>query len=406
MSFFGERSRAFMAYVERDITAKLKDYAGVFPVIFLTGPRQSGKSTLLKNVFPDYRYVNLEETDLRERAADDPRGFLNFLGGRAIIDEAQHVPDLFSYIQTFVDESGGNGMFILSGSQNFLLLKRISQSLAGRVGILSLLPFTSRESALAGSRPENTNDWLFTGQYPRLITRGIAPPDFYPNYIKTYVDRDIRFETGVQNLDKFTSFLRICAVCAGNPLNLASVANATGVDARTISSWINVLEESYIIFRLKPYTRKVIPRYSKKPKLYFYDTGLLCNLLGIKSAEELALHKQRGVIFENAVITDYYKSIYNLGGFPSDNTFFWRDSSNRDKEVDLIIERADSLDLYEIKAAETAKRKFADNLLSFERSAPKVKCTKTVIYDGPNDLPGKDADFVNRGNAFRESMGD
>lgn len=385
-----------MKYIERDITMKLAEYAKAFPVIYLTGPRQSGKSTLLKHAFPEYRHANLEEKDTREFAIADPRGFLNTLETPAIIDEAQYAPELFSYIQTIVDERDESGMFLLSGSQDFLLMKNISQSLAGRVGILSLLPFSEHELILADKPADNTNEWLFSGQYPRQILHEISPRDFFPNYIKTYVERDVRLETGVQNIDRFESFIRICAANAGSPINLSQVGNAVNTDARTIASWINILEESYIVFRLKPYGKNQTMRYSKTPKLYFYDTGLLCSLLGLNAEGDLVLSDKRGVIFENAVIVEYYKRVYNEGGFPGDHAYFWRDSSYREKEIDFIIEQANQLSLYEIKSSQTAKAKFADNLLRFERYADGVKCEKTVIYDGPRKAVLNGILFVNR----------
>ena len=385
-----------MEYIEREISDKLTVYVNTFPVVYLTGPRQSGKSTLLKHLFQEYRYVSLEEKDIREFAVSDPRGFLNGIGTPVIIDEAQYAPDLFSYIQSIVDEEDNTGMFVLSGSQNFLMMKNISQSLAGRVGILSLLPFSDKEISSAGKLAKETNLWLFSGHYPRRVVRDIKPVDFYPNYIKTYVERDVRQETGVKNIDKFTLFMKLCAANVGNPINLSSIGNAINTDSRTISSWINILEESYITFRLKAYTKKPALRFSKIPKLYFYDTGLLCSLLGFKTPEVLALHDKRGQIFENAIIAEYYKKACNMGGFPADNTYYWRDSSKREKEIDFIIDNTDGLDLFEIKSSQTAKGKYADNLLLFEKNAGESHCKKTVIYDGPNNITMNDTYFKNR----------
>jgi predicted AAA+ superfamily ATPase len=384
-----------MKYIWRSITQTLLDYTKLFPVVFLTGPRQSGKSTLLKYVFPDHAYRNLEEKDLREFALADPRGFLTDAGMPAIIDEAQYAPDLFSYIQSLVDDQDEPGRFILSGSQNFLMLKSISQSLAGRVGLLSLLPFSDNEAAPSLQVPTDTNEWMFTGHYPRVLARGLAPSAFYPNYIKTYIERDVRSETGVRDLDRFMSFLNICALNTGSPINLASIGNAVQTDARTVASWLNILEESYIIFRLRPYGAKNVRRYTKKQKLYFFDTGLLCNLIGFRSPADLTRHKMRGMLFENAVIAEFYKNAYNSGKFPGSYTYFWRDSSNRDKEVDFIIEDPDRLRLFEVKSSQTAKSKFADNLFLFERNSNIERCEKTVIYDGQNNMTINGAHFIN-----------
>jgi len=276
------------------------------------------------------------------------------------------------------------------------MMKGISQSLAGRVGILSLLPFSDGELASATLLDEDTDKWLFSGHYPRRAVQDIKPTDFYPNYIKTYVERDVRLETGVQNIDKFAKFMRICAATTGNPANLSQIGSAVDADARTIASWLNILEESYLVFRLKPYTKKHVPRYSKTPKLYFYDTGLLCSLLGIRAAEELEKSDKRGMVFENAVIVECFKRMYNNGGFPGDNAFFWRDSSAREREVDLVLEYADRLDMYEIKASQTAKTKFADNMFFLERNAGGIKCDKTVVYDGPHNATINGAVFTNR----------
>jgi len=385
-----------MEYIERQITDKLRDYTKYFPVVFLTGPRQSGKSTLLENVFPEYNHVNLEEEGMRAQAKDDPKGFLEGLGTRAIIDEAQHVPELFSYIQLIVDDIDEPGMFILSGSQNFLLLRKISQSLAGRVGILSLLPFSDKEMGDADLLIKETDGWLFSGHYPRRALKGFDPFDFYSNYIRTYVERDVRMETGIVNLDSFSAFMRICATNVGSPINLSSIGNAIDTDARTISSWLNILEESYIVFRLRPFTKSKVMRYSKTPKIYFYDTGLLCNLLGVKNEKNLSHSNMRGQVYENAIILDYYKHEYNSGRFPYNNTFFWRNSGRQEKEIDLIIEEFDQLKLYEIKSSRTFKTQYADNLHLFEKNIGSRKCEMNVIYDGSHSTVFKDVRFIGR----------
>jgi predicted AAA+ superfamily ATPase len=385
-----------MSYIERSITEKLWDYARQFPVVFLTGPRQSGKSTLLKHAFPEYRHVNLEEKDLRELAREDPRGFLRGFGEKIVIDEAQYAPDLFSYIQSVVDEKNEPGMYILSGSQNFLLLKTISQSLAGRVGILSLLPFSFGEITKGGIGFGTIDEVMFGGFYPRCISQNLNPVDFFPNYIRTYVERDVRLETGIYDLDKFAAFMRICAQVAGTPVNLSKIGSAVTADARTVNSWLNILEESYIIFKLKPYTRKIMPRFSKTPKLYFYDTGLLCSLLGVKSAGVLGNHEQRGAIFENMMVAEYFKQVYHSGGFPLDNSYFWRDASDRTKEIDLVIEKPTSFDLFEIKSSETANSKYADNLFLFENNAKDASCNKYVVYGGPNSFTKNTVTYLNK----------
>ncbi|GHV93876.1 ATPase [Spirochaetia bacterium] len=371
-----------MQYVERDIIAKLKDMVAKLPVVFLTGPRQSGKSTLLKHVYGDYRYVNLEEMDTRDFAIGDPRGFLIALGDRVIIDEAQRAPDLFSYIQARVDEKNRPSMYILSGSQNFLMMRSISQSLAGRVGILSLLPFSLGELARAKRFPKTANKWIFSGTYPRLFSARMDARDFFSGYIATYVERDVRMEINVHDLDKFRRFLGICAARTGSPVNLSKIGAEVSADARTIDSWLSILEESYIIFRLPSYHRNLGSRYVKTPKLYFYDTGFLCALLGFTNEDDLNLHEMRGHIFEAAVISEIAKIHFNAGRTPK--LYYWRDSDNKEKEIDLLEEDAKSLILTEIKSSQTANKDYMKNLLGFE--SPKRNCTKRVIYDG-SDMP-------------------
>jgi len=383
-----------MKFIERTIAAKLKSIARKFPVVFLTGPRQSGKSTLLKQLFhEDYEYVSLEETDIRDFAIRDPRGFLNSFRTKVVIDEAQRAPDLFSYIQSRVDKINKPGMFVLSGSQNFLMMRNISQSLAGRVGILSLLPFSLSEKANAGKLPKNTNDWMFSGSYPRLLTANIRAEDFFPGYIATYVERDVRTETKIHELDKFRRFLSIVAASSGSPINLTKLGADTSIDARTVDSWLSILEESYVLFRMPPYFHNMAKRYTKTPKLYFYDTGLLCALLGFTDARELTMHEMRGHIFETAVISEILKKNYNAGRRP--RLYYWRDPDNREKEIDLLEESPQGLELTEIKSSQTANRDYIKNLLNFDLvSSSKVK-SRRVIYDGSEKPAFSGVRYVN-----------
>ncbi|MCL2129526.1 MAG: ATP-binding protein [Treponema sp.] len=374
-----------MKFIERAIKGKLNSIARKFPVVFLTGPRQSGKSTLLKQLFSEgYEYVSLEEADIRDFALRDPRGFLDVFKGKVIIDEAQRAPDLFSYIQTKVDKINKPGMYILSGSQNFLIMRNISQSLAGRVGILSLLPFSLSERTKAGKLPKTANEWMFSGSYPRLISEKISPLDFFPGYIATYVERDIRAETKIHELDKFRRFLSIVAACSGSPVNLTKLGADSSIDARTVNSWLSILEESYVIFRMPPYYSNMAKRYTKTPKLYFYDTGLLCALLGFTSAKDLNMHEMRGHIFETAVISEILKSNYNTGRRP--RLYYWRDLDNKEKEIDLLEEGPLGLELTEIKSSQTANREYTKNLLNFGLSSSAKVKSRRVIYDG-SDKP-------------------
>jgi predicted AAA+ superfamily ATPase len=370
-----------MKYLKRAITGRILHMASKFPVVFLTGPRQSGKSTLLQNLFQEkYEYVSLEEKDTRDFALSDPRGFLNSFKGKVIIDEAQRAPDLFSYIQTRVDKKETPGMYILSGSQNFLMMRSISQSLAGRVGILSLLPFSLSELATANMLPKTADAWMFNGAYPRLISSKIDTEDFFPSYIATYVERDIRLETKIHDLDKFRRFIGITAASTGSPVNLSKLGAEVSIDARTVNSWLSILEESYIIFRLTPYFNNLGKRYIKTPKLYFYDTGLLCALLGFTNVKELKLHGMRGHIFEAAVISETVKKYFNAGQRP--RLYYWRDSDNKEKEIDLLEESPHGLELTEIKSSQTANKEYVKNIVNFNPTPPQTVKSKRVIYDG------------------------
>ena len=383
-----------MKFIERAITGKLLDMASKFPALFLTGPRQSGKSTLLKALFnKNFEYVTLEEKDTRDFALNDPRGFLDSFMDRLIIDEAQRAPDLFSYIQTKVDEKGSPGMYILSGSQNFLMMRSISQSLAGRVGILSLLPFSLSELAKAGKLPKTADEWMFNGSYPRMISSRIDAEDFFPPYIATYVERDVRLETKIHDLDKFKRFLGITAASTGSPVNLSKLGAEVSIDARTVNSWLSILEESYIIFRLAPYYSNMGKRYVKTPKLFFYDTGLLCALLGFSHAKELKAHRMRGHVFEAAVISETVKMHFNAGRRP--RLYYWRDSDNKEKEIDLLEESPDGLKLTEIKSSQTANKEYAKNLLNFVPASPETVKTRQVIYDGSDRPVFSGVRFVN-----------
>ncbi|MDR1082963.1 MAG: ATP-binding protein [Coriobacteriales bacterium] len=379
-------------YIPRTLTASLQELVAQFPVVFLTGPRQSGKSTLLRQEFAAYRYVNLEEPDIRQAAIDDPRGFLATYEPPLIIDEAQRAPDIFSYLQTQVDSHRIPGSYILSGSQNFLMLRSISQSLAGRVGIATLLPL----SLLEMSQPkwtQNVDDWLFAGCYPQVIAENINPRLFYANYIRTYVERDIASETGVHDLTRFRDFMVACAARAGCLVNYSDLARDVSANVATVRSWLTILEESYICFRLMPYYKNFGKRFTKTPKLYFYDTGLLCALLGLESSTDIRGHTGRGHIFENAVIAEFYKQRLHANRQP--RAYYWRSVRGDKKEVDLVFDSPDSLLLYEIKAAQTANAKFTSTLKTLANENDPENTKLFVLYDGPDGLRVSDARFTN-----------
>lgn len=337
--------------IPRKLASTVRELFSGFPAVSLTGPRQSGKTTLVRNLFPDYRYVSLEDIDTRSLAEDDPRLFFQMYPNHTIIDEAQRVPSLFSYLQGIVDAVNEPGQFVLTGSQNFLLMKSISQSLAGRVGITHLLPLSYSELHDDGLAPRTVDDWLLRGGYPRLYSSALAPRHFFDAYVGTYVERDVREELGVRKLADFRRFLGLCAYRIGELTADSSIAADCRISAGTASDWLSVLEASFITFRLQPYYRNFGKRLTKTPKLYFYDTGLAAHLLELESVDDLRANRAfRGHLFENMVIAEIVKEFHAQGRTP--HVYYWRDSNQ--KEADLIIEKAGQIrHLIEIKASST-----------------------------------------------------
>lgn len=376
--------------IERDIVKKLKQLATKFPVVTLTGARQCGKSTLLKNCFGDYTYVSLEDLDYREFATNDPRGFLKNFDRRVIIDEAQYAPKLFSYLQTAVDSANESGMYILSGSHNFLLMEQISQSLAGRTAILKLSPLSLHELKKASLTPRTLNEWLFVGGYPRIYDKNIAATDYFPNYIQTYIERDVRLLRNISNLSQFVRFLKLCAARVGQLLNVSSLANECDITTPTAQAWLSILETSYVVYLLKPYHKNYNKRLIKSPKLYFYDTGLAASLLGLESAEQLSTHYLRGELFENMVVGEYIKKFHAFGREPS--LYFWCDSNRN--EIDLLVEHGTSLEAIEIKSNATMNRKFFDNLKEFRKLSNLSVQDTSVVYGGDVDFITSDGKFI------------
>lgn len=365
--------------IPRKLQSKLHDLALGFPIICLTGPRQSGKTTLVKNTFHDHAYVNLENSDTMLAAQEDPRRFLaQYQSSGVIIDEAQRVPELFSYLQGIVDDSGEMGRYILTGSQNFLLLEKITQSLAGRAAIVHLFPFNADEIEPVGLLGKNLDQVMFKGMYPPLYDRPVIPTDFYPSYIETYLERDVRSMKNISNLALFRKFIRLCAGRIGQLLNMTSIGNEIGVDHKTVRSWISILEASFIVFLLQPYHQNWNRRLVKQPKLYFYDTGLLCSLLNLHKDDELATHHLRGNIFENYVIAEHIKGQFHSGNRPS--AYFWRDHSGH--EVDLIIEQGTSLQAIEIKSTTTLNLNLFNGLRWFSQQAGLSSAACTLVYGG------------------------
>jgi len=332
--------------IPRKAEDEIKVLATQFKAVAVVGPRQSGKTTLVRSVFGHMPYVNLENPDIQRYALEDPRGFLSNYPQGAVLDEAQRVPELFSYLQQILDETATYGLFIITGSNNFLLQESISQSLAGRVGYMYLLPLSLEEIS---DKNQNSNTLLFKGGYPALYNEATDPVKWFANYIRTYVERDVRMLKNITDLVVFERFIRLCAGRIGHLLNMSNLAVEVGVDTKTIGSWISVLEASFIVFRLQPYHENYNKRIVKMPKLYFYDTGLAVALLGIENADQLTLNPFRGNLFENMIIIDFLKRRYNAG--KSNNLFFWR--NNVGNEIDLLLAKGNIRIPIEIKSGQT-----------------------------------------------------
>lgn len=340
--------------IKRQISNKLLQLSKKFRVVTITGPRQSGKTTLAKAVFSEYDYVSLENLDTRLLAQEDPRGFLQSHPEKCIIDEIQLVPELLSYIQTIVDKENIKGRFILTGSQNLLLLEKITQSLAGRTALIKLLPLSQLElSKLPAINFSYYEEIIYQGFYPAIYADEIPPEDFYPAYVETYVQRDVRQIQNIRNLTTFTSFIKLCAGRTGQILDYSSLASDAGISVNTVKEWISVLETSYIIFLLQPYYKNFSKRLIKSPKLYFYDTGLASYLLNIKDETQLSTHYLKGSLFENFVILELLKHRFNQG-LQSD-IFFWRD--NKKNEIDCIVDKVEPIAI-EIKSGKTFTKDF------------------------------------------------
>lgn len=335
--------------VNRTIVEGINAYMQRYPIVALTGPRQSGKTTLLKGMFPDFRYVSLENPDNRAFAENDPNGFLQLYDQKVILDEVQRVPALLSYIQTIVDSSNMMGQFILSGSQNFNLMKSITQSLAGRVALFKLLPFDMMELKSAGLLPSDYEQLILKGSYPALYDRSIPFASFYANYIETYIQRDVTELLSIRDFGLFRTFLKLCAARIGQQLNIANLSSETGVSVPTLRSWISILESSYIMYQLPPFFKNFNKRLVKSPKLYFYDTGLASFLLGIRNEKTLLESEFKGALFENMIITEYVKQNYHNNLYH--DFYYWRDSNGH--EVDLLVSNDTAYDAIEIKSTKT-----------------------------------------------------
>lgn len=380
--------------LRRTLELPLKQAARQYPVVTVTGPRQSGKTTLVQAAFPRHDYVSLEEPDVRGFALEDPRGFLGQFAGPVILDEVQRAPDLFSFIQTIVDREDTPGRFILSGSQNFLLLRSIGQSLAGRSAILHLLPLSLGElqerrpfplekvgHELPRRRresPPELMEVLFHGFYPRIHDKGLEPQTWYSGYYQTYVERDVREIVNVGDLESFGRFVRLCAGRNGQLLNLASLANDCGITHTTARRWVSILEASFLVLLVRPYHANFGKRLIKSPKLYFLDPGLLCYLLRIRSPEDIRLHGSRGSIFESFAVSELLKKSLHEGREP--DLYFWRDATGH--EIDAVIDRGRERVAIEIKSAQTIAADFFSGIDFWRKLVDDPEAPAALIYGG------------------------
>ena len=363
--------------INRAAEKELRILAAQFKAVAVVGPRQSGKTTLVRYVFNKKTYVSLENPDTRRFALDDPRGFLKQFPAGAILDEVQKAPELFSYLQQVLDENKKPGLFILTGSNNFLLQENISQSLAGRIAYLYLFPLTISE--IPETNEVEINNYILRGGYPAIYDQQIDSNKWFPNYIRTYIERDVRQIKNITDLNAFEQVLRLCAGRIGQLMNKQNLSIEAGVDGKTIDSWLSILEQSFIIHRLQPHHKNYNKRLVRMPKLYFNDTGLACSLLGIKDKEQLAYHPLRGSLFENLVISDLLKIKHNHGLLS--DLFFWRDNTGH--EIDLLIEKGNELFPVEIKSGQTIISDFFKGLNFWEKLSGSPG--GALIYGGKNN---------------------
>ncbi len=370
--------------IKRQIENEIKEVMAGYPIAVVTGPRQSGKTTLTRDLFSDRPYVNFENPLTRQQFDADPIGFLNRFPDGAVFDEAQYLPDLFSFLQERVDNDQRMGMYVLTGSQHFGLMEQVSQSLAGRAGLLELLPFSLRELQQGNAQPDSLNELLFRGGYPAVYDRKLRPERWYADYTTTYIQRDVRSLRQIHDLDRFMLFLKMCAGHAGEMVNTNKWGAACGVDNKTIKSWLSVLRAAYIIDLVQPYHSNFNKRIVKTPKLYFLDTGLACHLLGIEKSAQLTTHPQRGALFENWVFSELAKAFSNTGR--PRQIYFWRTHAGH--EVDFIIEVNGEQVAVEVKSGEMVRPEFVKSLLKWN-DLSEVPVQNLLVYGGTESFEMK-----------------
>lgn len=363
------------SYVNRQLSAEIARVFTHYPILTVTGPRQSGKTTLCKHLFPDYAYINLEDISLRELVKSNPKAFLAQYTDGVILDEVQTLPELFSYLQV-VSDTHPKHKYVLTGSSQLTLMESVTQSLAGRTALFTLLPLSLAE--LAEKKITPTDTLILNGGYPAVWGRGVPVQDFAKNYYQTYIERDVRQLIKVKEISKFQTFIRLCAGRIGSEFNASTLANAVGVSSVTINEWLSVLETAYIVFRLPPFHKNIGKRLVKTPKLYFYDTALACFLLNIDNESQLQSHPLRGELFENMVVLEFLKARYNAG--KAANIYFYRDQSQR--EVDLLCEQGHGYHAYEIKSATAFHQSFLKNFDYLQKILTEQILSTSVIYDG------------------------
>lgn len=365
------------AYIKRKIESTILEAAKYFPVITVTGPRQSGKTTMLKQIFPHLHYYSLEDLDTRSFAMEDPVRFLHLHEDGMVLDEVHNYPEILSYIQGIVDEQPQK-KFVLSGSSNFALLKKVSQSLAGRSGVFELMPLSIEEVKGQIEYVDDADQLLYQGLYPAVCSCKNIPKFLYPSYVKTYLERDVRDLLNVKDIRLFNMFLKLCAGRIGSVFNASEIAGEIGVSSKTIQAWVSILQASYVVYLLPPYFENSRKRLTKSPKMYFCDTGLACTLLGIESAEQLAFDKMRGHLFENLIVVELLKRRLNEG--KESNLYFYRDSNQN--EVDILVNNGSSLDAIEVKSAMTYNPSFEKALLKVNEWVNPPVGKRTIIYAG------------------------